>query len=152
MRINGYLSLSKNESDAMQEKQGKIELISCPGGGNICSQHLISINKSFVDSNKHQQDKNYLRAIQLLKEAFHTTEDLQQEACKRCALMFRSTITRSIEEIHTDLHKMSTGIFRNRRYKSVYIEAGNVLKELKEEILFQQTENRNFKTGVQSPI
>jgi hypothetical protein len=133
MKINGFLSLSKNESDEIREQQGKIELISCPGGGNVCKNHLVSINQSFVDSHKHQQDKNYMRAIELLKNAYHSTEDLQQEACKRCALMFRSTITRSVEEIHSELHKMSTGIFRNKRYKSVYLEAGNVLKELKEE-------------------
>jgi hypothetical protein len=133
MRINGFLSLSRNESDAIREQQGKIELISCPGGGNVCRQHLTGINQSFVESHKHQQDKNYMRAIELLKTAYYSTEDLQKETCKRCAMMFRSTITRSVEEIHSELHKMSTGIFKNKRYKSVYIEAGNVLKELKKE-------------------
>ncbi len=131
MRINGFLSLSKNESDAIREQQGKIELISCPGGGNVCKQHLAGINNYFVESQKHQQDKNYRRAIELLKSAYHSTEDLQKETCKKCALMFRSTITRSVEEIHSELHKMSTGIFRNKRYQAVYIEAGNILKELK---------------------
>jgi hypothetical protein len=130
MRITGFLSFARNESDALREQQGKIELVSCPGGGKVCSHHLVSINQSFVESHKHQQDKNYRRAIELLKDAYYATEDIQKETCKRCAMMFRSTITRSVEEIHTELHKMSTGIFRNKRYKSVYIEAGDVLKNL----------------------
>jgi hypothetical protein len=133
MKINGFLSFSGNESDAIGEQQGKIELISCPGGGKVCSHHLVRINQSFVDSHKHQQDKNYRRAIELLKDAYFVTENLQQETCKGCATMFRSTITRSIEEVHSELHKMSTGIFGNKRYKSVYIEAGDVLKQLKKE-------------------
>jgi hypothetical protein len=133
MKINGYFSLTRNESDAIKEQQGKIELINCPGGGNVCKKHLETINQSFIDSTKHQQDKNYLRAIELLKDAYHATEDLQLEPCIKCAMMFRTTITRSVEEIHSELHKMSTGLFRNKRYKSVYLEAENVLKELKAE-------------------
>jgi hypothetical protein len=132
MKLNGFFSLARSDAEYFSEKQSKIELLGCPFGGNTCQKHLAVINKNFLDSSRHQRDKNYQRAIELLKNAYYKTDELQKETCLKCADLFRSTITNSVEDIHTQLHKMSTGIFPNKRYREICIEAGNVLKEMKE--------------------
>ena len=131
MRVNGKNSSPGDESMGVGAQKGKITLVSCPGGGNICSQHLVNINKNFHESEKYRLEKNYSRAFDLLKEAYQTTHDLQKESCLRCATMFRSTIARTVENMQTELHKMSTGLFKNKRYKEVYVEAGKILQEMK---------------------
>jgi hypothetical protein len=132
MKLNGFLSLAKTDAEYFNEKQSKFELLGCPFGGNTCQKHLAVINKNYLDSSRHQRDKNYQRAIELLKNAYYKTDELQKATCLKCADLFRSTITSSLEDIHGQLHKMSTGIFRNKRYHDIYIEAGNLLKEIKE--------------------
>ncbi len=130
MRINGLFSFSKSDSEYMNDGQSKLELLGCPFGGNNCKKPLAVINKNYLDSSKYQREKNYLRAIELLKHAYYKTDELQQPSCAKCADLFRTTITNSLAGIHRELEKMTTGIFRNKRYHKVYLEASSVLEEM----------------------
>ena len=130
MKSNGFSSLSKADSKFQDKEENKFELLGCPFGGNSCKSQLAVINKNYMESARYQQEKNYLKAIELLKSAYYKTHELQKSSCIKCAALFRTTITRSLEDMHKELERMSTGIFRNKRYHGVYVEAGNALKEL----------------------
>jgi hypothetical protein len=130
MRLNGISSLLKADKNYQPRGESKIELLGCPYGGQNCKTHLALINNNYLESAKYQNEKNYLRAIELLKSAYYTTHELQKTTCTKCASLFRSTITNSMSDIHKELQKMSTGMFRNKRYHDVYVEAGNALREL----------------------
>lgn len=114
--------------------ESKFELLSCKRDGVSCQNHLLYINKSYIKSDRYYQNKEYFKSVEALDKAFKTTFKLDNSTCKKCAEMFRSTIIRSLEEIHTELHGMSSGLFRKKQYKSSYIMAGNVLQSLKQEV------------------
>lgn len=130
MKLNGFSSLLNGDTESHNSDDNKIELLGCPSGGNNCKTQLALINKNYAESARHQNEKNYQKAIELLKSAYYKTHEMQKSSCVQCAALFRTTITRSLEDMHKELERMSTGIFRNKRYYGVYIEAGKVLKEL----------------------
>ncbi len=133
MKLNGFSSLLNGDSESQSREDNKIELLGCPFGGNNCKKQLAVINNSYTDSAKYQNEKNYQKAIELLKSAYYKTHELQKTSCVKCAGLFRTTITKSLEDMHKELERMSTGIFRNKRYYGVYVEAGNALKELSQQ-------------------
>lgn len=110
----------------------KIELLSCPLDGINCKEHRMVINRDFYESQDYLLNKDYPRSILALKNAFHKTAELQKASCLNCAELFRNTITQSLENIHDDLHLMSTGMFGNNRFHSSLELAGSVLKEMKQ--------------------
>lgn len=114
-----------------KDRQKKIELVSCLHGGNGCSEQLTIINERFVESDRYIRNKDYIRSINALKNAFEITSELPESSCANCAQFFRETITKSLENIHDDLAKLSNGFFRPKRYQSCYRLAGNTLEELK---------------------
>ncbi len=130
MKYNGFSSLLNADANHPNTEETKIELLGCPFGGSNCKKQLAEINKNYLESARHQQEKNYQRAIELLKDAYYKTHELQKSTCVKCAALFRTTITQTLEDMHKELERMSTGLFRNKRYRDVYIEAGNVLEEL----------------------
>lgn len=73
----------------------------------------------------------YLNSIESLKSAFKKASELQESPCEKCAVFFRSTITHSLENMNEELNKMTSGIFRKKRYLSVYNESCNVLNDFK---------------------
>jgi len=111
----------------------KIVLLSCPVEGNECKEHRMIINRDFYDSQIFFLNKDYSRSILALKNAFQKTSELQKTSCHSCAEMFRNTITQSLENIHSDLNYMTTGMFSNHRFHSSLKLAGSVLKEIKSE-------------------
>lgn len=127
--IKRLFSLSALDSDYFNNKQDKIELLSCPGKGMICKEHLSVVNKCYVESEHYQREKDYTKSIETLKSAFYKTTELVESPCNKCATVFRSTITESMENLHVELEKMSTGIFGKKRYQSSYIMADTVLRE-----------------------
>ena len=109
----------------------KIELVGCPLGGTNCKEHRKIINRDYYASQNYFLNKEYSRSILALKDAFQKTTDIQETSCLRCAELFRDTITQSLENIHDDLHRMSTGIFGSNRFHSSLQLAVSVLKEMK---------------------
>ena len=109
----------------------KIELVSCLRNGSECREHRHFINLHFNDSLTYLQNKEYSRSILALKNAYLKTTELQTSPCVKCADIFRGAIIQSLEGIHKDLHKMTSGFFGTRRFQSSYELASVVLKEFK---------------------
>lgn len=124
-------SISEKESTYFDDKTEFIELERCPLEEINCTEHLSLINKKMRKSRTFWLNKDYSRAIEELKIAYHKTTELNQPSYRQCAELFRSTITKSMETIHNDLQKMTSGIFKARRFNSSLELGTSVLKEFK---------------------
>jgi hypothetical protein len=124
-------SLSAVGSEYFSGTQDKIQLVSCPRNEMICKEHLAVVNKCYVESEQYRRDKNFQLSIDTLKSAFYKTTELKEQPCAKCAVLFRSTITESLQIIQGDIEKMTTGIFGNKHYQASLIMADNVLNEFK---------------------
>lgn len=124
-------SLFRNDSEYFQDGQDTIELVKCPMGGINCSEHRMLINRNINASRKFLLNKDYPRSIEVLKEAYDKTSELQLPTCTNCANLFRCMVMQSMENIHDDLHKMVNGFFFRKRYQSSYHLAKLALEELK---------------------
>jgi hypothetical protein len=134
--MNKLFSFSASDSEYFYDKQDKIELLSCPRKEMMCKEHLSLVNKCYVEAEHYRKEKDYERSIDTLKSAFYKTTELVDQSCSKCAELFRSTITESLENVHCELEKMSTGIFSKKRYQSSYLMADNILKEFENVRLF----------------
>jgi hypothetical protein len=122
-------SFSASDAEYLNEKQDKIELVSCPRKGIICQEHLAVVNKCYVESEHYMKERDFERSIDTLKSAFYKTTELVESPCLKCASLFRSTITETMVDMHKELGKLSTGIFSKKRYQTSYQLAGKVLNE-----------------------
>lgn len=122
-------SFSALNAENLIDKKDKIELVSCPDMGMVCKEHLAVVNRCYTISEQHRKDKNYNLSLEELKSAFYKTTELNELPCSKCAALFRSTITESVQDLHSELEKMSGGIFGNKRYLASLILSENVLKE-----------------------
>ena len=122
-------NLSKQNSD--NKHHSKIELMVCQAGGHNCKKHLIAINEYYLVANNYHYEKDYLNTIESLKCAFFKTKELNEESCLNCANLFRSTIRQSLENIHGELHNLTTGLIKNKRYLTCYKKSCTVLDDLK---------------------
>jgi hypothetical protein len=127
--LKKLFSFSASDAEYLNEKQDKIELVSCPRKGIICQEHLAVVNKCYVESEHYRKEKDFEKSIDTLKSAFYKTTELVESPCSKCATLFRLTITESMENMHNELEKMSTGIFGKKRYQPSYHYAGKVLSE-----------------------
>lgn len=109
----------------------KFELMVCQAGGHNCREHLKVINQHYSEATFYHSEKDYTNSIKSLKNAYFVTDDLNQDSCVRCADLFRSTITDSLQSINKELHNLTSGFFRKKRYINCYVESCNVLNELK---------------------
>lgn len=119
------------EQNPDKKHQPKIELLSCKAGGHACKEHLRVINQHYSEATFYYSEKDYLNSIKSLKSAFFVADDLTQDSCIKCANLFRSTITDTLVNINSELHSLTSGFFRKKRYYSSYIESCNALNELK---------------------
>ena len=121
------------EKVGVDKKQDPIELLFCPlkEKGSICKEHRAVINQSILASRRHVLHKEYQVSIAELKTAFYKTTELKEDTCQRCAVFFRSTIAQSMEQIHGDLRRMTTGLFKAKRYLPTFELADEVLTEFK---------------------
>lgn len=127
----GLFTIFERETVYFKDKTGFIELESCPTGGIICTKPLSFINKKMHVSRTYWLNKDYQRAIEELKIAYHKTFEINQSDCQPCAVLFRSTIIKSLESIHEDLLKMTSGIFKADRFKPSLDMAISVLAEVR---------------------
>ena len=122
-------SLSESDKAYIDVRQDKIELRHCPQNSFKCREHLSVINENYRTFEDYIQAKDYFTCIENFKNAYYTTLELKDTSCLKCAVYFRSMIYESLKAMHQELGKMSTGIFKNRRYKSCYLKAAKVLQE-----------------------
>jgi hypothetical protein len=123
-------SFSETETENFNVKKEKIEVVSCPRKEMVCKEHLSVVNKCYNESELYRRERDFQRSIDILKSAFYKTTELKELPCSKCAVLFRSTITESLKNIHDELGKMTTGIFGNNRYQYSFNMAVEVLKEL----------------------
>ena len=131
MKKTGLFLLSASESDYFDDNQDKFELVACPIDGKPCMTHIKEINASMKESVIHFRNKDYPRSIEVLKGAYYITDKIHDQSCKNCNELFRLTIYQTLESIRTDLQKMTTGFFSNKRFKSSYKLACNVSDEIR---------------------
>jgi hypothetical protein len=124
-------SLLFSSSKKDEGTQNKFELLTCNVQGGSCKEHLVVINECYLEANKYHLEKDYLNTIESLKNAFFRTNELNENSCVKCANLFRSTITESIENIHGELQNLTTGMFRKKRYQSSFLASRDVLNEIK---------------------
>ncbi len=140
MKYKQRFSLLRLDSEQLRDAENKIELLSCPHGGNSCNKHLSTINHSFVESRAYRKDKDFTRSIYALQDAYVETSELKDSKCSKCTSLFRATITQSLEKIHDELQGMSTGIFKTNKYQTSCMLAGSVLDNVKNErVRFQKS-------------
>jgi hypothetical protein len=123
-------SLSETNSEHFKYTQETIELISCPLKEMMCEVHLSDVHKSYLESEHYRREKDFYMSIETLKNAFNKTKELMEHPCTKCTQLFRSNIIESMETIHTDLSKMSKGLFGKKRYQSSYNKVDSFLKEI----------------------
>jgi hypothetical protein len=148
--MNKLFSSSAVNSDYSENKQDKIELISCPRKDMTCKQLLSVVNQCYVVSEHYLRERDYDRSIDTLKSAFYKTTELVEQPCSKCAALFRSTITESLENIHDELGKMSRGIFSKKRYQTSFLMSENVLKEfdrVKQSNIFPLSKSKDLFIG-----
>ncbi|TNF45387.1 MAG: hypothetical protein EP310_01700 [Bacteroidetes bacterium] len=126
---------SQTNTKHLKKIQEKIELVNCPLKAMMCETHLITIYKSFLESEQFRAEKNFDKSIETLHSAFYKTNELLNHPCTRCANLYRLNIIDSLENIHGELKKLVKGIFANKRYYSSYLKADKILKELESEKL-----------------
>ena len=127
--MNNLFSFSGTETEYFNDSSDKIEVLSCPRKEMICQEQLSVVNRCYVQSEQSMRDKDFYRSIDTLKEAFYKTTELVDLPCNKCAKLFRSTITESVEDLHDELKKMTSGILGNKSYQSSLKKSVDVLNE-----------------------
>jgi hypothetical protein len=124
-----------SRSRSSREKNGEyepIQFISCQFNGSRCVNQRAKINQCLFKSYDAFVDKEYDDSIEELKTAFDETHDILGSPCASCAQLFRSRITQSMEQIHGELHRMTTGFFRWDCHKPSYETANTLINEFRE--------------------
>ncbi len=124
-------SISKKEGESIGNNREYIDLVDCPQGGKSCEEHRKVINKSMLASRQHLFNNNYPLTFKELKTAFYKTSELKKVQCFSCAKLFRTSIIRSMENIHNDMEKTSYSFFSGKKLSPNYILATKVLNEFK---------------------
>lgn len=119
------------EKGLAKDYQPKFEVLICPNNKKDCVPQLPLINQYFNDSQVFCINKDYHSTIENLRHAYEITFEIKDPACLKCADIFRSTIISSLENIHSDLQKMTSGWFKANRYRSSLELVTQVLKEYK---------------------
>ena len=127
--MKNLFSFSGTETEFFNDNSDKIEVLSCPRKEMICQEQLSVVNMCYVQSEQSMRDKDFHRSIDTLREAFYKTTELVDLPCNKCARLFRSTITESVEDLHNELKKMTSGIFGNKNYQSSLKKSVDVLNE-----------------------
>ncbi len=131
MGKKNLISLNDRDIDFIDSNENKIELLSCQLEVQKCNKHLMAINKRYLNANNYLIEKDYLNSIRSLKSAYNKASELRDSSCSKCVVLFRKTITNSLENINQELSVMTSGVFRKKLYQQSYVESCNALKEFK---------------------
>ena len=130
-KLRRLFSLSEIDTEYFNDKVDKIELVNGKLENRRCVEHLSIFNNSYHESDKFQCNKDFQNSIETLKNAFNKTLEFKAPSCIKCAELLRSTIINSLENIHWELEKMSSGIFRTKRYEYSRLEVEKILREFR---------------------
>lgn len=138
-------SLSATDSEYFNDKQNKIEIVSCVNDEIKCKNQLSLINKSYLESDQLRRNKDYPRSIEKLKNAFLKTTELQDSKCQKCTLFFQQTISDSLEEMKVELEKLTTGLFARKYYKPSYNLVSQTIQDLEKVSLSNSVKSKKSK-------
>lgn len=116
-----------------EDNQEVIELLHCPRGGGKCVEQRKSMNEYLISARDFFASKDYSRGLLVLKSAYMTTFNLDNDPCVKCADLFRNHIIESCEEKVNELKRMSTGLFKRKKFIPELEAASVLLKEMKNE-------------------
>ena len=131
-KFSNLFNFSDLDTDYFNDNQNKIELVNNISLTKKCEKHLSLVNDSFHKFDLFRRDKNFGRAIEVLKDAYIATFDLTEASSIKFGEFFRSTILESLISIRSELRYLSNGILKRKRFQSSYQYAGSVLIELNE--------------------
>ncbi len=145
-KIRRLFLLTETDTEYFNDKVDKIEYVR--GSLDLrCTEHLFKVNNSYHESEKFQRNKDFHNSIETLKKAYYKTLEIKEPSNIKFAEFLRSTILNSLENIHRELEKMSSGIFRTKRYESSRLEVGKFLREYQKKeqktILLQNNNHEN---------
>ncbi len=123
-----------SRSTSSREKNGEsepIQFVSCQFNGSKCINQRRKINQCLFKSHGSFVDKEYDDSIEKLRAAYTETLDIMGSPCASCAQLFRSRITQSMEQIHGELERMTTGFFRWDCHKPSYEVASTMINEFR---------------------
>lgn len=124
------------DSDYFKDHEDIIELESCPYEGEFCKPLLPIINKNLLEARKYVENKDYIRAVESLRNSFNFTFDLKEQKCKACIKLFQEVISDRLIQLIAELQEMTTGLFANKSFKPDLAEAQQVLQEMKGKMKF----------------
>lgn len=107
-----------------------IELVSCKWNGANCTEGRKEINRLLRSARKSKMNKEYRKAIDEISEAYSLTDQITKDSCQQCTDFFRETMLNSLKQLTEELKRMSSGFFREKRYREVYLFATKKLDEL----------------------
>lgn len=122
---------TKNDINFNSKEKKKFELIQCPVKHTYCKGILPALNEYYAESENFLRSKNFHKSIEALENAFYKTMELTESPCLNCGAFFRSTISKSVENVHCELESMSKGLFSTNRFQSSCEKAELVLDEFK---------------------
>lgn len=128
---NKAFSISVAEEEYFKDKNDKIEYTGCKLSGEHCLRYLPQINNYFRESEQFFRVKDFNRAINSLEYAYNVAEEIQGPECQKCVMFFKATVIQSLESVHSELEKMTKGIFSTKRYQPSCLKAEGLLMRLK---------------------
>jgi alpha-ketoglutarate-dependent taurine dioxygenase len=129
-KLSEIFSFSEAGTENFKNTPATIDLVSCPLKEMMCEVHLSVVNKNYAESEKYRREKDFQKSIETLKIAFYKTVELMEHPCTKCTQLYHSNIIESMVTIHSDLAKMSKGLFGKKRYLSSYNKVDSFLKEI----------------------
>ena len=116
----------KNPSNKSKRKnfhhtESKFSIVSCPVVESHCHTVLDEINELYAESELARINKEYLKSVVLLEEAYDKANDLGNRSCLLCADLFKFHINKTLEVMKEELQEISIGFFSSKNYKNAYL-------------------------------
>ena len=124
----------QSEKDYYHDEEDYLQLEHCPNGGTKCLRERAVINEYMQLSRVHIENKNYSEVVSSLKRAFESTYDLGFKPCVSCAVFFRNLIFNSLKKSEAELERMTSGIFRKKKYTYYLVQVRNALEEMEKKV------------------
>lgn len=130
--MKGWIFSRTKASGERNGEREPIQFVSCQFNGSRCVHQRNKINQCLFKSHDSFIDKEYDDSIEELKAAYTETLEISGSPCANCAQLFRHRITQSMEQIHGELERMTTGFFRWDCHKPSYELASTTINEFRE--------------------
>ena len=117
---------SKNPTKSTKRKslrrydESKFSIVSCPITESYCHEVLDEINELYAQSELSRINKEYLKSVYLLEEAYRKTDGLSHKHCLVCAELFQFHIKKTLDLMKGELQEISNSMFGKNKYRLAY--------------------------------